>query len=213
MEPREPEAPGAAAPGRRRAWAGAAILAVWAPLLLLVLGTLMAGHWAPLPRPETRDDGLALRLLTRAEIDGTAGLVAFHVLDSECRCSQRIAEHLAGSERPAGVREVVLLTGPAEPLAGRLEARGFAVLPHGRGELDETLGLASAPMLLLVDAPQPAMRYAGGYTPRQQSLDVRDLALIEEARCTRGVLEALPVFGCGVAPPLRAALDPLGIKY
>jgi hypothetical protein len=55
------------------------------------------------------------------------------------------------------------------------------------------------------------VRYVGGYTPRKQAADVRDLAVITAIRRGEAV-EPLPTFGCAVGRALTDQVDPLGIR-
>src|SRR5438034_435644 len=68
----------------------------------------------------------------------------------------------------------------------------------------------AAPLLVIVD-PGDTVRYVGGYTPRKQAADVRDLAVI--AAVQRGeTVEPLPTFGCAIGRASNSRLDPLGIR-
>ena len=64
---------------------------------------------------------------------------------------------------------------------------------------------------MVVIDPGDAVRYVGGYTPRKQADDVRDVAVLEALRRGEPV-EPLPTFGCAVGRSLRAKIDPFGIR-
>lgn len=193
------------------------LLMVWIPLLIIGLGTLMASHWAALPKPSIEEPHLAdaLEALGAGSRNDQCRVHAFHVLDGACRCSRRVAEHLMESERPTDAAETVLLIGANEELHRNLERAGFGVESMEREEVARSLGFTSAPMLLVTSRladGRPTLRYSGGYTARQQALEIQDTAIIA------GLLEgatpsSLPIFGCGTTASIQAALDPLGLKY
>ena len=66
--------------------------------------------------------------------------------------------------------------------------------------------------MLVVSDPDDHIRYAAGYTSRQQGPDPRDVSIIRGliAEQNPGVL---PVFGCSVSRSLQRLLDPFAIKY
>lgn len=190
---------------------GGLVIAVWIPCLLVVLGSLMVGHWVPLPKPERSDARLATALAELRAAEGLQGWTAYHVLYAACPCSRRVLEHVATSERPAELAEVVLLVGEDPAFVRRCEARRLTVVPLDAQQLEQGFGICASP-LLIVTAPDGAIAYAGGYTDRKQGLDHRDLAIVADLRAGRFVTP-LPVYGCGVSRSLQEALDPLGIKY
>lgn len=205
------------APSTAEVWAGRVFMIVWIPLLVAVIGTLMVGHWAPLPKPAVADERLdaALGAIEPVEVDAPAasgdGLTAFHVLYADCRCSRRVVAHLLESERPQDLDEVVLLVGEDEDLAEACREAGFAVHAFSQEELRARFGVESAPLFVVTDAGGTS-RYVGGYTDRKQGLDHRDLEFVERIRAGEEVV-SLPVYGCGVSASLQESLDPLGVKY
>ncbi len=214
---------GGPAPAANQRWAGArrlglrGILFVWMPLLILGLGSLMASHWAALPRPSLEEPHLAETLaVLGAQSDlPEPPIHAYHVLDGACRCSQRIAKHLMDSKRPAGAAETVLLLGANESLQEDLERSGFDVCAMDREEAAAALGFTSVPLLLVTGRlanGAPTLRYSGGYTARQQALTIQDTVILT-GLIHGSTPDSLPVFGCGTTATLQAALDPLGIKY
>ncbi|MEL6430533.1 MAG: hypothetical protein AAFR54_15225 [Planctomycetota bacterium] len=194
---------------RLRTVAGKGFLAVWIPLVTLGVSSLMVGHIAPLPAPRASADS-ASPALRRARARG-ADLAVVHFLYADCSCSQRVAEHLTRSERPAGAAENVMLVGDDDSLARALEARGFVVEAETQTSAEARFGSFAAPALTVLDAESGRVEYVGGYTSRKQGLDVRDLEII--AACAEGAPPAaLPVLGCGATADLERMLDPLRIK-
>lgn len=186
-----------------------AMLVAWAVPMLLVGSILMVGHWVVLPiPPKTPALDRAIGDLAGAA-DGDWRLV--HVLYGQCRCSQRIFEHLLTRPTPAGVSETLLLVGHDDQYAARGRAGAFRVEEIARETLKERFGIESAPLLLIAD-PGGAVRYAGGYSLQSQGPDYQDLAILEHLRAG-GDAAALPAYGCGVSRELQAYLDPIGIKY
>ena len=136
--------------------------------------------------------------------------ISIRCCEQSFSCSQRIFDHLLASTRPSGVTEKVLLVGQREEFAAAARARGIAVLDVTPRELADDYRIESAPLLLVV-APDGAVRYAGGYTERKQGPEIEDVELIE--RLLRDeTTTPLPLFGCAVSERLQAILDPLGLE-
>ncbi len=191
--------------GRRLARAG---LGVWFIVMLSVGASLLARHVVALPRP-TIDPALVTAMASlRTEKDSGRWMVV-HVLYAECRCSQRIAEHLLDAPRPEDTTEEVLLVGHDADLEARLAARSFRVLSLRPEELGERFHIVAVPSFL-VTAPDGSIRYAGGYTARKQGPDPRDRAIVQDLRMGKDV-EPLPIFGCAVGEKLERQLNPLGL--
>jgi hypothetical protein len=185
------------------------LLGAWAALAFVVAASLMAAHTYTLPTPAVADDTFVGAIDTLRERDDTGWLVV-HVLYAECRCSQRIFDHLLGSTRPADVTEKVLLVGQRDDFAASARARGIAVVNVTPRELAAHYRIESAPLLLVVD-PAGDVRYAGGYTERKQGPEIEDVELIERLLREESTTP-LPLFGCAVSERLQAILDPLGIE-
>lgn len=197
--------------GARVLGVGQLVFAAWCLVLLVAVGSLMAGHWYTLPRPEPGDPRLARGLnALRGPTEGDHWLAA-HVLYAECRCSRRILDHLLQSRRPEWVVEKIVLVGPHPEYERRARAAGFVVEIVGKAELAERFGLVAAPLLAIVN-PTGSVVYSGGYTDRKQGPNIRDIELIEQARRT-GAASELPLFGCAVSARLQELLDPLRLKY
>lgn len=193
-----------------KAKVAAAAFWLWAVVLLAAVSSLMVGHWYTLPRPDRADESVT-RAMASLRLPGEESRwLAVHLLYTECRCSRAILDHLTSTRRPSGVVEKVVLVGDDPSVEGRLRDAGFAVVAIGKAELERRFHVVSAPLLAVV-APDDTLRYLGGYTERKQGPDIRDRALIEEAR-SRGDAAALPLFGCPVSDELRSLLDPLGLK-
>lgn len=198
----------ARAPRERRLTIRYVPLVLWFLTVAALMGGLAISHWFALPHPDKRDAKLAAGVaeLTR----GAPGWAAVHVLYTECRCSQRILDHLLASDRPRDVHETVVLVGDDPALAARLAARGYRVVPTPPAELTERYGIEGVPLLIVAD-PERAIRYVGGYTRRLQGPDISDLSILHDLRS--GVAtEDLPVFGCAVSQRLKRLADPLAIK-
>lgn len=188
---------------------GLLALAVWIPLVIVGIGSLMISHWAPLPAPDVRASSVRGGLAETRALDKT--LLAVHVLDVECTCSRRVAEHLMRSERPVGVHEVVVLVGEDGAMAWELRTQGFAIERESSKTAEERFGEFAAPALAVLRAADDEVLYVGGYTDRKQGLDVRDIELI--GACLRGESpKPLPILGCGATDALERTLDPLRLK-
>lgn len=175
-------------------------VATWFAAMVVLGATLLAKHVVALPVP-TKSEALSKSLSSLRPRD-THDWLAVHVMYAECRCSQRIVQHLVTTSRPAGWREVVLWVGKAEPspeLVKRFDVRRLAPSDLAR------LGIDAAPLLVALD-PNDSVRYVGGYTERKQGPAIEDLRLLAEARRT-SVTSSLPVFGCAVSEQLKRALS------
>ena len=178
-------------------------LVAWGVAVMLVCGSLLARHLLPLPASSARvlaPDLAALR---------TPGerLTVFHVLYADCRCSRRIAEGLATSRRPDGVREHVLLVDDAGPLRALLERRGFVLHDVRSEDLEPRFGVASAPSFIVATS-DGAVRYSGGYTASKQALASHDRDVIDAVAAGK-TPEPLPIYGCAVAASLEKERNPL----
>jgi len=188
-----------------------AIAAVWVAVFLTVGATLTVGHFYTLPRPDTSDPAVATALNSMRKEEQAQSWLAVHILYADCRCSQRIFEHLRLDARPSDVVEKVLLVGGSETLKQQLADAGFEVISLKREELADRFGLTAAPLFAVLD-PSGTLRYLGGYTGRKQGLDVRDTRILAQLRDEQ-LVDELPLFGCAVAQELQELLDPLSIKY
>ena len=211
--PQTPEL-AAAATNRLSTVLARVLLLAWVPCLVFVLATLMTGHWVTLPTPAVGAPGLqtAIAALAVGEPAAPAAWTVCHVLYSGCHCSRRVFDHLQTADRPAGVREIVLLVGDDDvAMQNACTARGMRCVRLDRDQLQARFGIEAAPLFVVAD-PRGVPLYIGGYTDHKQGLDYRDAAIVDGLR--RGdTVAALPVYGCGVSQPLQAVLDPLGLKY
>jgi hypothetical protein len=193
-------------PPKVRVRIGTTAVAVWFSLMVVLGAGLLARHAvafaAPAPSPRLVTSLNALRTART-----TKSWLAVHVLYGECRCSQRIADHLLATNRLSDWSEIVLWIGsPAPPAA--LEKQ-FDVRRIAPAEL-ATYGIESAPMLIAADA-EGQIRYAGGYTDRKQGPIIDDLRILREARDAGGLLRSLPIFGCAVSERLKRSLSLLPV--
>jgi hypothetical protein len=173
---------------------------VWFGAMLAVGAALLAKHVIALPAP-AKDQKLAASLSALRLPDEQGKWLAFHVLYSECRCSQRVVAHLLATTRPLGWAEVVLWVGnqasdPALDQHYRVNRRTSTELAR--------LGIDAAPLLVVLD-PQGGLRYVGGYSDRKQGPVLDDLRILAQAQ-RPGVLASFPVFGCAVTERLKEQL-------
>lgn len=182
-------------------------LTTWFVVTLGLGAGLLARHAVALPAVATPDRiGASLGALRRPEDRGR--FLAVHVLYAECRCSQRIVEHLLATLRPPGWSELVLWVGEEAP-SPELARRGFTVQRLTRAEL-ERHGVEAAPLLVALD-PADHVRYQGGYTERKQGPVIADVRILEGARDAAAAAASLPVFGCAVSDRLVRELRKLPV--
>jgi hypothetical protein len=197
--------------GRIARWTGRVLVCIWAPCILFVVATLMAGHWSTLPKPA------AMSAVGRGPTQNAlrqfqAGRwLAVHVLYSKCECSRRILQHLFERRVLADVAELVVLVGGQPAYEQRARNSGYALDVVTPPLLLQKYGFEGAPLFVVAD-PKGGIRYLGGYTERKQGLAVQDVQILSRLRRQEHVAE-LPLFGCAVSRSLQALLDPLGIKY
>ena len=170
---------------------------------MVVLGAgLLARHVVALPSPASAKLGPMLGALRTPAEQGQ--WLAVHVLYDDCRCSNRIADHLVQTTRPGEWSEMVLWAGSQQPPA-ELDRR-FDVRRVSGAELAE-LGIEAAPSMVALD-PSNRVVYSGGYTDRKQGPVIEDRRILADARAARPI-EKLPVFGCAVSSRLKTALSTL----
>jgi hypothetical protein len=189
-------------------------LLVWAAVCVLLGTYLLASHLLTLPAPAPTDPVLHRGIAARRGIHQLDRWLVLHVVFDQCGCSQRVLDHLLGNRRPSGIAErVVLVTddrAARAALIAAIPAHGFELDVVTPEQLIADYHIEAAPLLVIVD-PGDSVRYVGGYTPRKQASDVRDLAVI--AAVQRGeTVEPLPTFGCAIGRALNSRLDPLGIR-
>jgi hypothetical protein len=184
------------------------LLGAWGLATVVAGGQLMAPHLLAFRTP-TGDEARDAALATLRPEGAGAGWTAFHVLYASCGCSVRVLEHLADSERPANLQEVVLWVGAPSGHLAALQRRGFRVVMTDPDELASRYHVEAAPLLVAIDERGQA-RYAGGYTSRKQGPAIQDRELLAQARAG-GAPASLPLFGCAVSDRLRALVTPLPI--
>lgn len=193
---------------RWRQWLGVGLLAVWAPVALVVIALLMVNHVVAMPEPSDVD---RLHAAVEALVGGRADRRAVvHVIYAGCSCTDGLVTHLDTRGPGADTDEVVLYVGADAERQARLAARGFRVEPLPRSELEERFALRAAPILVVLE-PEGELAYVGGYyryPAAVHALDEQILARIDGGERPEG----LPIFGCAVDPALARQLDPLGLQ-
>ena len=185
---------------RFRVTAARLALVAWAIAMLVLGAGLLVRHAVALPAP-VAGRALSASLSAMRPPNAQHRWLVIHTLYAECRCSQRIVDHLIASTRPAGWRELVLWVGDKEP-SPQLTAR-FDVKRWSNEDLAR-VGIEAAPSFAVLD-PSNHLLYAGGYTDRKQGPNIDDLRIFEELEQSRTVAPH-PVFGCAVSARLRQAL-------
>ncbi len=182
---------------RRRLGGGS--IAAWFVVMLVIGAGLLTKHVVAMPRPQAALLAPALQNL-RAPNQRESWL-AVHVLSSDCRCSQRVAEHLATSERPKGWSEIVLWVGDDAPPAGLADRFD---LRRATAAALASYGVEAAPSMILAD-PEGNIRYSGGYTDRKQGPMIEDQRILRAVHDSQHVSN-LPLFGCAVSARLKSDL-------
>ncbi|HMG54549.1 MAG TPA: hypothetical protein VK601_13725 [Kofleriaceae bacterium] len=187
---------------------------VWVAACVALGAYLLASHLLTLPAPAPADPVLHQGIAAHRRPNQLDRWLVLHVVFDECACSQRVLDHLLADRRPPGVAERIVLV--TEHRAARaawiaaIPAHGFELDVVTPDQLAAEYHIEAAPLLVIVD-PHDTVRYVGGYSPRKQAADVRDIAVI--AAVQRGeTVEPLPTFGCAISRGLNSRLDPLGIR-
>jgi hypothetical protein len=188
------------------------VFALWVVGFVVVGGYLLSSHLLTLPTPDPDDLGPQHSAIAERQASQRGQWFAVHVLDQDCPCSLRVLSHLLAGPRPAQIVErVVLIAGEvAADRAAAIRAAGFDLDIVAPDQLVERYRVEAAPLLVVFD-PADAVRYVGGYGPRKQAADIRDVAVIEALRRGERVA-AQPTFGCAVGRSLRTKIDPLGVR-
>jgi hypothetical protein len=188
--------------------AGKLLLAGWAVLTLLAIGSLAVSHTAAMPEP-ARGAQLAAAALALRQDASRPFLV--HVISARCSCTERLFAHLMERGPFPGTGELVLFVGE-DPSKQAAAARvGFRYRALSAAELSGRFELEAAPVLLAFDAAG-RMRYVGGYFRHPSAIFPQDASI--HAQLARGATPApLPVYGCAVSASLQKKVDPLGIVY
>jgi hypothetical protein len=182
----------------------------WFPAVLIVTATLMASHLLALPQP-VRNDPELVAALSGLRAPHTEGRwLAVHVLYAQCRCSQRLIDHLVSRPHPTNVTETVLLVGADAQIEQRVRAAGYRLVVVEPAQLTSRYHLSAAPLLAVLD-PTRQVRYLGGYTREKQGADPQDTRIIADLMHENTVSE-LPLLGCAVSKELQAMLDPFGLR-
>jgi hypothetical protein len=189
-------------------------ISVWAAACVVAGTYLLAAHLLTLPAPAPTDPVLHRGIAAHRGAHQLDRWLVLHVVFDECGCSLRVLDHLLADSRPPGVAERIVLV--TEHRAARaawiaaIPAHGFDLDVVTPEQLVAEYHIEASPLLVIVD-PHDTVRYVGGYTPRKQASDVRDVAVI--AAVQRGeIVEPLPTFGCAISRALNSRLDPLGIR-
>lgn len=185
---------------RRRV--GGITLATWFATMVGLCAGLLAKHVVALPPPQSALLAPSMTNLRSAREQGR--WLAVHVLYSDCRCSLRVAEHLASTPRPPDWSEIILWVGDDAPDPKLTQA--FDLRRVTAADLS-SYGVEAAPSLIVLD-PQGQLRYAGGYTDRKQGPVIEDLHILDALRSSKHV-EQLPLFGCAVSSRLKSQLSTL----
>lgn len=178
---------------------GGATVTAWFAVMVVIGAGLLTKHVVAMPRPQAALLTPALQML-RSPNEQNQWL-AVHVLYSDCRCSQRVAEHLATTDRPQGWSEIVLWVGDDAPPTGLPD---HFDLRHTSAAQLASYGVEAAPSMILAD-PNGSIRYSGGYTDRKQGPVIDDLRILRAVHRSENV-PSLPLFGCAVSSRLKADL-------
>ena len=186
------------------------LLAIWVPIVIIVISAQMFNHLVSLPSPEIDDSfSQGLSSLAKSPLEGDQTHYVFHFISQDCSCTAGLLKHLWKRRSLRGFQEKVFYLGEdvIEPKA--LNSR------YQFESIDQkflaSLNIAAVPLLVVLDDSKRLI-YSGGYfryPAAVNSLDKEIFQGIIEGK----TIESLPLFGCATDPKLQEALDPLGIIY
>jgi hypothetical protein len=184
---------------------GRVSLVIWMVAVIAIGGTLEARHLLALPVASIGE--VAREASTTLLADAHRELAVWHVLSADCRCSLRVAAHLA--ERPVVPGTVETILWVTKTSEGPPQHTGaMRVITLTPAELQQRFGAIAAPQMIAIDA-RGVVRYVGGYSRLKQG-ELQDTAII--AKLAGGAEQApLPLFGCAVSEELARRADPLGL--
>ncbi len=202
------------------------LVGTWCLLLLGASAYLGLFHYAAI-RVDGKNNLAELAKIYPAPQISQSGHTAYHILYSDCGCSQRTAIQLLEEFQrvPSSDAQVVVLVGTKEQEQGfRLAVPDFDKLLSAQHiklylENDEELfvkkfGLVGAPSLAFIDK-SGALLYSGGYAPFRPT----NTQKISFAELRRNILTDLghtmqpyPIFGCVIGKRTRQASDPFRLK-
>lgn len=131
------------------------------------------------------------------------GPTIYHFATADCRCSDRLLNHLIERRPKSEFHEVLVYIGPAKPVHTLLEALGYEV----RFETStEASGVQAAPWLLVRDSGG-RVSYSGGYE-RSPYWESRILFNVEH----RLRQASLGTAGCATSKSMRAENIALRLK-
>lgn len=191
---------------RWRRTLGLCLLALWTPLLTLLVAVLMVDHVAPLPPLGDRTairQGLARRF-------GDGGPVVVHLVAAGCTCTRGLLRHLDERGARPGHHEVVWFVGPPPDEGARLAGRGYALDVIDPVTLRRDFAIEGAPVLL-VRRDDGTLGYAGGYFDVPAAVHARDERILDAVAAGQRP-PSLPLFGCAVDPALVARRDPTALR-
>lgn len=171
-----------------------AILSTLGVTVSCLTGALLVSFHAPL-RTE-----VSAGWLDRQEASAQS---IYHFAAADCRCSERLLQHLLTRAPRREAREVVVYIGERKPVLELLESIGYEVLLEAS---PEATGVQAAPWLLVRSA-SGAISYSGGYEPSPY-WESRILFNVEH----RVRQASLSTPGCTTSKSLRAENFALRLK-
>src|SRR5262245_57748535 len=85
------------------------VFTLWVLCCVLGGAYLLSAHLLTLPPPELTDLGPQRSAVAHRRSTQEGRWLAVHILDQECKCSQRVLDHLLAAPRPRAVVERVVL--------------------------------------------------------------------------------------------------------
>ena len=186
------------------------LLAIWVPIVVIVISAQMFNHLISLPSPDVSDKfTVGLSTLVDQPLEKGQTHYVFHFISQECSCTAGLLKHLWKRSLRDGFQETVFYLGhdPIESLA----LKGGFKFKSINDSFLKSINITAVPLLIVLDASKRIV-YSGGYfryPAAVNSLDVEILQGIKDGN----TIKSLPLFGCATDPELQKALDPLGIIY
>jgi hypothetical protein len=186
------------------------VVAVWVLGVSVLFSLLTAQHVLTMPVPKNQKFLQAALAQVGEKKTGWRG---FHVLLSQCLCSQDVARYLVARKKsPLFDEETVLLIAEKNPkIEQDLKASGFGVVSVAFKDVVAQYGVEGAPSFHVLN-PQGKLLYTGGYYEQRARTEALDLKIVQNLQLNRS-MAPLPLYGCALGMSLQKNLDPLNLKY
>ncbi len=181
-------------------------IALWAVSVSILIMGVTARHMAPFRQPSGLEQAAKGLLDADAQGRSSEKVVAAHILDPRCSCSETVLSVLQKKTDPK-VKHFVLSLSALQPTTrAGLESAGVRVLETTPEKAKAEFQIESVPWLVVIGNGDQTL-YSGGYSKTQIRTE-GDLGLEEILRTAKEgrALASLPSYSCATSQKLRKLL-------